>query len=430
MGKKANAIIGFGGLALAAALAGWYFFQNPVPSNVTHKPKEASSALADITDTLQERIASSRNIAYLALDLEREDNLGVTDEDYQLLDKILDTAKARITVKQTYSKNDAYKILTTIADIIDEFGFEGVVNSDPLNHTLKTKKIDCNEYTLLYLAIAEHLDIPLKGVNAPQHIFVRFVLSDNDYLNWECVSRQQSKELSNELYIKGLNIHPDAIRSGAALKTLDRQQMVGRILTENASAKSKKGDLEGALVYFNQAIKLNPNDANAYNNRGNAKRKKGDLEGALEDYDTAIKLNPNEVNAYYNRGIVKSEKGDLEGARADYDQAIKLNPNDANAYNNRGYAKYKKGDLEGTLADYDQAIKLNPNHANVYYNRGIVKSEKGDLEGALEDYDTAIKLNPNHANAYHNRGYAKGNKGYLEGALEDYDMYKRLTKGK
>src|SRR3989338_8611609 len=150
MGKKANAIIGFGGVALAAALAGCHFFQKPEPSNVIPKTKEISSALADDAQILQERITSNRNIAYIALDIEREDNLGVTNEDYQLLDKILATAKARITVKQTYSRDDAHQILNSIADIIDEFGFEYGGILDPLNYTLKTKKIDCLEYTLLY----------------------------------------------------------------------------------------------------------------------------------------------------------------------------------------------------------------------------------------------------------------------------------------
>ena len=299
MGKKANAIIGFGGVALAAALA-------------------------DDAQILQERITSNRNIAYIALDFEREDNLGVTNEDYQLLDKIFDTAKARITVKQTYSRDDAHQILNSIADIIDEFGFEYVENSDTLNYTLKTKKIDCLEYTLLYLAIAEHLGIPLKGVNAPHHAFVRFVLSNNDYLNWECTSGEQSKEQSNESYIEWLKIHPDAIRNGAALKTLDRQQTIALILKGNGSVKSKKGDLEGALEDFEQAIKLNPNHTNAYNNRGIAKFKKGDLEGALEDYNTAIKLNPNYADAYYNRGIAYERLGRLKESKRDFKTVKRL----------------------------------------------------------------------------------------------------------
>ena len=56
-------------------------------------------------------------------------------------------------------------------------------------------------------------------------------------------------------------------------------------------------DLDGAIADFNQAIRLDPNYALAYRNRGNAKRKKGDVDGAIADYNRAIKLGPQSADA-------------------------------------------------------------------------------------------------------------------------------------
>jgi tetratricopeptide (TPR) repeat protein len=80
----------------------------------------------------------------------------------------------------------------------------------------------------------------------------------------------------------------------------------------------KKSDNQGAIADYNEAIRLNPNDAVAYYNRGNAKSDLGDNQGAIADYNEAIRLNPNDAEAYYNRGVVKSDLGDNQGAIADY----------------------------------------------------------------------------------------------------------------
>jgi tetratricopeptide (TPR) repeat protein len=67
-------------------------------------------------------------------------------------------------------------------------------------------------------------------------------------------------------------------------------------------------------------------NAVSYFDRGLAKQKKGDLDGAMADYDQAIKLNPIYAAAYSSRGLVRQMKGDLDGAMADSNQAIKLSP--------------------------------------------------------------------------------------------------------
>jgi tetratricopeptide (TPR) repeat protein len=64
--------------------------------------------------------------------------------------------------------------------------------------------------------------------------------------------------------------------------------------------------------------------AETFNNRGNARYNKGDLDGALEDYNEAIRLKSDYVKAFYQRSITRKAMGDKEGAREDYDEAIRL----------------------------------------------------------------------------------------------------------
>ena len=51
--------------------------------------------------------------------------------------------------------------------------------------------------------------------------------------------------------------------------------------------KYQKGDYQGALAAYSQAIVFNPNYAQAYNNRGSARRTLGDSKGAVADFNQA-----------------------------------------------------------------------------------------------------------------------------------------------
>ena len=118
----------------------------------------------------------------------------------------------------------------------------------------------------------------------------------------------------------------------------------------------------------------------------------GDKAGAIKHYTQAIPTNPQDAEAYYNRGNAKYKSGDKAGAIADFTQAITINPQYAEAYYNRGLAKYESGDKAGAIADYTQAITINPQYAEAYSNRGLAKSESGDKAGAIKDLETAKQL--------------------------------------
>jgi len=112
-------------------------------------------------------------------------------------------------------------------------------------------------------------------------------------------------------------------------------------------------DLDEQLRCYTEAIRFNPRDALAFNNRGDARYKKGDPDGAMQDFEQAIRLKPDYATAFYNRGLARKGKGDLEGALQDYETAIRLKPDYASAFYNRGIARKAKGDLDGAIQDYD-----------------------------------------------------------------------------
>jgi tetratricopeptide (TPR) repeat protein len=198
-----------------------------------------------------------------------------------------------------------------------------------------------------------------------------------------------------------------------------------------ANQKYDVGNYTGALADYDRAIQLNPQYAEAYNNRGNLRYiQLQNFKGALADYNKAITLRPSSTLAYVNRGNLKAEKfKDIKGAIADYDKSLAIDDDDYLVYNNRGYLKDAKlNDLSGAMADYNRSISLNPRSVLAYNNRGNLQYHKlSNITAALTDYNQAIEVNPQNPMAYYNRGdlnYSEGNK---TAAIRDFSILAQLS---
>ncbi|MBD2533284.1 tetratricopeptide repeat protein [Nostoc flagelliforme FACHB-838] len=184
--------------------------------------------------------------------------------------------------------------------------------------------------------------------------------------------------------------------------------------------KYDAGNYEGAIEDFNQAIELDPQNALAYNRRGDAYYRLGDYEQAQADSSQAILLNPQDANAYFDRGFAFSELNKYKEAIADYTQAIKLNSKDAYAYYGRGLARAKSKDNKGAIEDFSKAIALKPQYNEAYLQRGILRRRLRQRLEAIQDFDKIIKNNPTDAKAYYQRGLTQSINKQKYAALKDY----------
>ena len=78
----------------------------------------------------------------------------------------------------------------------------------------------------------------------------------------------------------------------------------------------------------------------------------------LRDYDRVIRLAPNFAFAYFNRGNLRCTGRDFRAAIADYDEAIRRDPELAEAYFNRGLAELSMGNATRGIADLSKAGEL------------------------------------------------------------------------
>jgi len=108
----------------------------------------------------------------------------------------------------------------------------------------------------------------------------------------------------------------------------------------------------------------------------------------------AIRIAPDFADAYYERGSISGSLNYYDKAVSDFTKAAELNPGDAEAFNNRGLA-YAKGfsDYQNAIADFSEAIRVNPEFAEAYENRGIAyMKQTGNKEMACADWKNACNL--------------------------------------
>jgi tetratricopeptide (TPR) repeat protein/serine/threonine protein kinase len=199
-------------------------------------------------------------------------------------------------------------------------------------------------------------------------------------------------------------------------------------------AASSKGDDDGAIQAFSEAIRLDPNCARAYAHRGAIHDRQRRLALAIKDYQEALRLdptlagtwNPRLAGVYVDRGRAASEKGQYDEAIGDFSEGIKLDPNNAQAHHARGVARGRKGDLDQAIADFSEALRLDPKSAPSANSRGYAYLRKGDLDRALADLSEAIRLDPKLARAYHNRGDVHVKKSSHDRAIADFNEALRL----
>jgi superkiller protein 3 len=168
----------------------------------------------------------------------------------------------------------------------------------------------------------------------------------------------------------------------------------------------ENGFNELAIEYYQKAINIDPNDADAYGNMGIAYAKLEDYREAIKCYQKVIAIDPNLAAAYGNMGSAYYYLKNYREAIRCFQKAITIDPNDAMAYKSLGNAYYNLEDYREAIRCFQKAIDLDPNYVGAYVNMGNAYVNLQNYREAIRCFQKAIVIDPNYAMAYNNIGYA------------------------
>ena len=201
------------------------------------------------------------------------------------------------------------------------------------------------------------------------------------------------------------------LRAEACARALGSPDLTQRqqldLLSARAAALDELGDHRRAVVDYDSAIVLAPDDAVLHLNRGVAKIHDGRPADAIADYDAAIRLRPDWHLPYFNRAVALGDLGQRAAALKDYERAIQRKPDDAWIYVGQGDVLAASGDPARAIAAYDKALTLRPDIDDPRAKRAELLVRLDRPAEALPDLDRVVAGNPSKPHLWQARGEAK-----------------------
>src|SRR5262249_35103983 len=168
--------------------------------------------------------------------------------------------------------------------------------------------------------------------------------------------------------------------------------------------------------------------AAAFHNRGLAWAAKQNLDQAISDISAGIRLDPQRAYRWQERGELHTQQGKYQQGIADITEAIRLDPTPrAFRFQTRAEAFRGLGDLTHAIADFNEAIRLDPVAREFrYHDRGNALRDAGQYDRALADYEIALKLAPTDAWILLDRGRTYARMKRPQAARSDFDTALKL----
>jgi tetratricopeptide (TPR) repeat protein len=225
----------------------------------------------------------------------------------------------------------------------------------------------------------------------------------------------------------GTDAHEEALArfEGAgesrALRSINSPRRVSDAILRRSIKAWRGGDIARAGRLALQATAADETNAQAYHLLAMSLERMGHLHKALVTYERAFELDPDDPDLLINLGLTAWGLKMKDGATDMFRRFIKQRPDSPLGYNNLGTILCEVGEADTAIATLREALLRMPAEPILWNSLATVLAECGRAEESIVFYREALRLAPHFARPWHNLGFAYSHLGALEEALDAYD---------
>ncbi len=235
---------------------------------------------------------------------------------------------------------------------------------------------------------------------------------------------------------------------------------------------ASQGRHKEAICCHKKALKLDPDDENAWLNLALSEDQLGNLTDAVHSYEQFMlyapeehikvifhvmqrlhalgvtdiasdfrklnngvvntvgskeKLDPHEARTWFLKGRVFLYLGKYEDAINCFDQSLKVDSTLTLSWNGKGSCLKILGRYKDAILCFDQALALDPCDTNAWINKGESLNNLGRYEDAILCFDQALIFDPNAVMSWYNKALAENNLGKLQEAAHSFHQFLGLA---
>jgi tetratricopeptide (TPR) repeat protein len=161
---------------------------------------------------------------------------------------------------------------------------------------------------------------------------------------------------------------------------------------------SDRGELNEALLCFEEALRVDPGDVAAWVQRGDAECLAGRPQNAVAFYDEAVSIDGQMARAWANKGIALDTLDRPEEAAKCLERAVELEPGDDEIRMALCEVLIKLGHFTEALGLLEELVARSPELAVAWMRIGDAQQALSRHQLALEAYDRATAIDEAEAN--------------------------------